>query len=302
MLMIFVDGWGFGKKDAAINPLFLAQMKTLRSWFDGKLPSLKHRYLEGKNSSIKPLDATGGVVGLPQSGTGQTTIFTGINAPAMLQRHFGPYANSALKPVIQEYNIFKRLLDHKKKVCFANAYPRQFFEYIQSGKTRLSVTTLCCQMAGVKIRGENELRNNSGISADLTRERWPSLGHEDIPVISPFDAGRQLGLLSQRYDFTLFEYFYTDHAGHQKNPEEAAMVLEKFDELLHGISDAISLRSNLLLITSDHGNIEDLSTKSHTRNPVPLVLVGKHHQRLAARIKKLEHITPVLVEQIIHQH
>jgi phosphopentomutase len=37
--------------------------------------------------------------------------------------------------------------------------------------------------------------------------------------------------------------------------------------------------SGLILLTSDHGNLEDLSTRHHTRNQVPLLLIGSQDQR-----------------------
>jgi hypothetical protein len=265
------------------------------------MPSLRKQSLEGSEVILKPLDATGGVPGLPQSGTGQTTIFTGINAQRFLGRHFGPYPHSELRPVLQEHNIFTRLLRDGKRVCFANAYPHQFFDYIASGKTRLSVTTLSCRMAGVQIRGAGELRRNEGVSADLTRERWETLGHADIPVITPEEAGRHLARLAVRHDFTLFEFYHTDHAGHRRQMEEAISVLEKFDRFLGGLCESFPLGTHTLVITSDHGNIEDLGTKPHTRNPVPLILGGKHRAQLNAVIRRMEDITPAIVD-ILHLH
>ncbi len=296
VLMIFVDGWGIGKKDPAVNPLFAASMTTLRSWFRGNLPSLGHRTVEGADAVVEPLDATGGIEGLPQSGTGQTTLFTGVNAARVLGRHFGPYPHSALRPLLEEHNIFRRLLRAGSSVCFANAYPRQFFEYIESGKRRLSVTTLSCRMAGVPLRGADDLRRGMALSPDLTRERWAGLGYDDIPVITPEEAGRHLARLAGAHDFTLFEFFHTDHAGHRQNMREAIAVLEKFDLFLGGLSASFPFDSATLIMTSDHGNIENIGTKPHTRNPVPLILAGDRRASLRKKIRRMEDITPAIVD------
>jgi len=52
-------------------------------------------------------------------------------------------------------------------------------------------------------------------------------------------------------------------------------------------------------MVSDHGNIEDLSTKSHTRNKVPCILVGTRRKQLVNRIKNLTHITPSIIRLFI---
>ena len=89
--------------------------------------------------------------------------------------------------------------------------------------------------------------------------------------------------------------------GHTGNLEAGIKAIEVIDEQLGRVYREIENQKGFMIIVSDHGNIEDLSTKSHTRNPVPLILIGKNRQQLAARINKLEHTTPALVELITHR-
>jgi 2,3-bisphosphoglycerate-independent phosphoglycerate mutase len=110
-------------------------------------------------------------------------------------------------------------------------------------------------------------------------------------------------------DFVLFEYWRTDHAGHSENFAEAVEVLERFDGLLAGIIETMDVRSTMLFITSDHGNLEDMTTKTHTRNPVPAILYGRNHDAVAARFRSsssagadLTHVTPLLMEFITDRH
>ena len=56
--------------------------------------------------------------------------------------------------------------------------------------------------------------------------------------------------------------------------------------LAHGISIAMS---------SDHGNIESISAKGHTRNPVPLVACGECAAPLLDHVKSLVDVTPALL-------
>ncbi|MFQ5798997.1 MAG: alkaline phosphatase family protein [Bacteroidota bacterium] len=294
--MIFCDGVGIGKADPAINPFFHAALPTLSSLLGSQLPHLCCRHIQTSQATLIPLNATLGVSGLPQSGTGQTTLLTGVNAARLIGKHFGPYPYSALRPILNEKNIFRQLIERRKRVCFANAYPRPFFEYVQSGKTRLTATVLSCLFSDVQLRGEEELRAEEAVSSDLTRTRWKELGHDRVEPIAPETAGEHLYELSQQSDFTLFDFYLTDHAGHSQSMQQAAEVLERFDGFLSGILRRYDETKMLLLLTSDHGNSEDLSAKSHTRNPVPLLLLGRYREDVASRLTNLTHLTPCLVD------
>ena len=303
--MLFLDGVGIGKKDDAVNPFFRAHLPAFRSLFDGDFPSLHHRRLSSRRASALPLDATLGVAGLPQSGTGQTALFTGFNGPEFIGKHFGPHPYSTLKPVIHEKNIFRQLLNLRKKPYFANAFPQRFFDYVDQHKSRLTVTTLSCMASGVPILRAEDLARGEGISADITNAGWRSMGYPDMAVIDPAVAGRRLARLSRHHDFVLFEYWKTDKAGHSKKMEEAVEALEKLDAMLVGILEGLDSADTLLCITSDHGNIEDMSTKTHTRNPVPAILYGRHHHAVAQRLEgktpsaaDLCAVTPTLLEYI----
>lgn len=296
VMMLFLDGVGIGRKDPASNPFFSAGLPHLRSLLGGSLAHRHSAHCKGDHALAIPINATLGIQGFPQSGTGQTTLFTGVNAPRLLGRHFGPYPHSSQRQIVREKNIFHQLKNRGKRVCFANAYPRQFFQYIESGKTRFTVTTLACQMAQVPLRGADELCRNEGISADITRVRWKDLGYPDMPTITPADAGNHLSALSRSFDFTLFEYFLPDHAGHQQSMDRSIEFLEQFDGFLGGILETFDCSSDTLLITSDHGNVESLDVRTHTRNPVPLIAAGPYRDFFAQNIRSLAHVTPTILQ------
>jgi bisphosphoglycerate-independent phosphoglycerate mutase (AlkP superfamily) len=66
------------------------------------------------------------------------------------------------------------------------------------------------------------------------------------------------------------------------------------DDFVGGIVQTLDLSDSMLVIISDHGNFEDLSTPKHTLNPALGLLVGAGHQDLAPRLQSLEDITPAL--------
>jgi bisphosphoglycerate-independent phosphoglycerate mutase (AlkP superfamily) len=109
----------------------------------------------------------------------------------------------------------------------------------------------------------------------------------------------RLGNLTGLYDFVLFEYYYTDHAGHSQSATEAVEIIKMLDQLIDGILTAIDVTNTLLVVTSDHGNMEDLSTKSHTRNPVPLIAAGAGHRAFATGLTDLTHVAPAILNYLI---
>jgi len=163
VLLIFLDGVGIGTKDPERNPIVRAELPALRSLLGG---AVFHRGSARRSSNLaelSPVNATLGVGGLPQSGTGQAAIFTGVNAPKRIGRHFGPYPTSELRPVIEEFNVFRRVLELGKKAVFANTFPRQFFEYTKSGTRRLTVTSMAAMMAGVPLLDAEALKRNDKV-------------------------------------------------------------------------------------------------------------------------------------------
>ncbi len=302
VILLFLDGVGIGAADQARNPFFAAPLPTLASLLGGRLPSLRNSHCAGRHALCIPANATLRVAGLPQSGTGQATLYTGINCARLIGKHFGPYLYSTLKPVVAQSNIFRAVgrVRPGPPPALANAFPDRFFEYIRSGRTRVVAGAWAAMHGGVRMRREEDLLAGRGISTDITGERWRELFNPAVSLITPHAAGRRLARIARDHPFTLFEYFLTDKAGHDRSMPEAAAALARIDEMLAGLLEGIDLHRTLVIVTSDHGNMEDLTTKSHTRNPVPVLLVGRGRESAARRIHTLAHIAPA-VENILSE-
>jgi hypothetical protein len=292
VVFVFLDGVGLGPATAD-NPFAGLSLPHFERLAGGQRWTADAAPLAEAGHLFRPIDATLGVEGLPQSGTGQATLFTGVNCAVTAGRHFGPYPHSTSKPVIAARNLFVRLRDAGRTGAFANAYPDRFFRFAE-GRNRWTVTTLCCIEAGVPLRREADLRAGDALTADLTAAAWPEHLGIDVPVISEEDAGRRLARLSRAADLTLFEYYLTDKAGHSQSAGRAAITLRAVDVFLGGLLGALDPRRDLLVVTSDHGNLEDLGTKTHTRYPVPLVALGPGAAAFAD-VRDLMGVTPALV-------
>jgi hypothetical protein len=151
--------------------------------------------------------------------------------------------------------------------------------------------------SGVLFRDITHLREGTAVSTDITAERWKEIGHPDAPVVTPHDAGMLLARIAGEHDFTLYEYFATDKAGHERSMSHAVQVLDLLDDFLRGLC-AYLPPDVLLLITSDHGNMEELSTKSHTRNPVPLLAYGALQGFPLDNVSAITDIVPAIVQYL----
>ena len=289
---VFLDGVGLGPAGPE-NPLATLPLDAFERLGGGQRWTAEAHEIAEPAHVFRPIDATLGLDGLPQSGTGQASLFTGVNCAARAGRHWGPYPHSTSKPVIAAQNLFVRLHEAGRRGAFANAYPDRFFRFVER-RNRWTVTTLCCVEAGVPLRREADLRAGDALTADLTGAAWPEHLGLDTPVISEADAGRRLARLSHDADLTLFEYFLTDKAGHSQRPDRAATVLRALDAFFGALLDARG-PDGLLVVTSDHGNLEDLSTKSHTRHAVPLVALGPGADAFA-EAASLTDVTPALLD------
>jgi hypothetical protein len=303
VLFLFVDGVGIGGEDPAVNPLAAARMPVLRSLFGGEIPFSTDA--ASPDTRMVRLDATLGVEGLPQSGTGQTSLFTGVNAAALIGKHFGPHPYSSLRPLLASHSLFSRLVASGRRCAFANAFPGRFFRYIAEHPNRVTATTLSALGAGLPLAGAAELIAGSAVSADISGEGWKALGHPETPVITPAEAGERLAGLARRHALVLFEYWHTDRAGHAQVMADAVRVLEGFDEMLGGVLDAMDRATTLLVLTSDHGNVEDLSVKTHTRNPVPALFAGHRADEVSDSLlassagrPDLTHVAPALLRSL----
>ena len=297
IILIFVDGVGIGKRDPVPNPFFKYNFRTFTEFF-GSVPDLDNPVIKRNHSFVFPADACMGVSGFPQSGTGQTSIFCGLNAPKFVGKHFGPYPYSTLIPVIKESNIFHEFLKRGKKAFFMNAYPKVFFDYIKSGKQRLSVTSLSAKLSGLKFNTVTDVRVGRALTAEITNERWNQRLGYNLKIIKPSTAAKRLLKAASQNDLVVYEYFLTDHLGHGRHDGDIERTLAQLDEFLLTVFNLADKKNQTILLCSDHGNFEDLSVKTHTLNPALTISSGSHAEYLYENIKDLSDIKNALLHTL----
>ena len=294
ILLVFLDGVGLGPATAA-NPFVTLDLPAFKRLAGGQRWTADATPIREPEHVFIPIDATLGLEGLPQSGTGQAALFTGENAAAVHGRHFGPYPPTTVRPLVAERSVFARLVAagiEADRLAFANAYPDRFFRFVEK-RGRWTATTLAAHSAGVRLRRAADLAARRALPADLTGETWHALIDIDQKPQSEADAARALAALVADHAFVLHEYYLTDKAGHSQDAARAADVLTSLDRFFEALLDALPPEA-LLVLSSDHGNIEDLATKSHTRHPVPLIARGPGAHAFA-EADSLTDVTPAIL-------
>ena len=301
ILFMFLDGVGLGADDPTINPFAQADMPNLQKLLGGQKLLASSAPYEDKRATLRAIDANLGVEGLPQSATGQAVLLTGVNIPAALGYHYGPKPNPETAAFLEDGGIFGELTRSGKRAALLNAYPPIYFHAIESGKRLYSSIPLAATKAGLPLLTIADLVAGRAICADFTGERLRErLGQFDLPVLTPAQAGARLADLSKCHDFAFFEYWLSDYAGHWQNMHNALRLLELTDLVLGGLLDAWDNAEGLILLTADHGNLEDLSTRRHTANPVPLLLIGGEKTRhLFDGVTDLTGVAPAVKKAIL---
>jgi len=297
VLFVFVDGVGAGARDPEVNPL------AREEW-------LLSRFADGSGAALPAggravlADATLGVAGRPQSATGQASLLTGENAPAALGQHLVGFPNAPLRELIERRSLFRALGAAGRRAEFANAYPVAYLRALgidcegeaelgfPRRRPRPSATTVAFRAGTGRFRTWSDARAGRGLTHDITGERARAHGL-DLPERAPEAAAELLLRIAEGADLTLFEFFESDEAGHARSLPQATAVLQRLDRFLRALVAGLP-EGTSLLVTSDHGNVEDLSTRNHTRNPVPVLGFGPAAGELG-EVRDLTRVAPLLV-------
>jgi phosphopentomutase len=159
--------------------------------------------------------------------------------------------------------------------------------------------------SGAYVR-ENENRHDYGITppSETYLDRIKDAGHEVVAVgkirdifdgrgitehlpAPPDDAAKvdailnALGRVESGLIFANLVDFDAKY-GHRRDPEGMAQNIEHFDDRLPELLDALTAE-DLMVITADHGNDPTFRGTDHTRERVPLLVVGSEPSELGVR-------------------
>jgi hypothetical protein len=258
-----------------------------------------HRWLretgfqQSERAIFIPTDPRLGILGKPQSATGQATILTGLNVPQLIGEHYGPKPNEAVRTILSQHSFFKQVRNHGLPAALLDAYPARLHQDIARGKTLRSSIQQAAYEGGQELFGMDELKARQALTPEWTGQSWHTyLKLTDTPVYTPYEAGRLLVEISRQYAFAMHSHWMTDMVGHRGPLERGVELLELFDGVVAGILDAWDDNEGLVIVTSDHGNLEDVSSRSHTENNVPTLIIGSEKAGFADGLNDLSNLVP----------
>lgn len=293
ILFIFVDGIGIGQHNTDTNPFSVANMPTLVKLTNGK------RWVQGigrqssPRSIFMPTNPRIGVDGRPQSGSSQAVILTGENVPEMLGRHYGPLPNAPIRELLDKTNFFMTIKKNDGQAALVSAYPPQRLAGINSGKRLPSSIQYAAIASGQNLFSINEVKSGMALTPEYTGEPWRRhLGIDEIPTFEPYEAGRKLVEISRSYDFAMHSHWMTDYVGHRGTLAQAVDLIETFDRVMKGVLDTWKDDEGLVIVTSDHGNMEAMDHGKHTENDVPTLIIGNDKDEFATGFATLLDFVP----------
>jgi hypothetical protein len=293
----FVDGIGFGKNDTDTNPF--------ARYSQGIFAPLAGQPLGEGRLRVLETDASLGLPGLPQSATGQTSLWTGINGVKAVGRHINGFPTFTLKKIIVKHSILRVLNDFGIEADLLNCYTPAFFQKFGKNPRFLSASTLIQMASGRPLKNLDDLREGRGLYMDIDHEYLITLSKDLIPAndpvmqrCDPYTLGRSVPRQFQNYGLAIFEYFITDKVGHDQNWEVAKKTIKDLEDFLTGFLDGMDPHVDTLILTSDHGNMEDLSTSTHTTNPVPTYIAGKMADSIESKVHKLTDIPIAIYDSL----
>jgi len=291
IVFIFIDGLGISENNLLTNPCAHSEIQLFNIFLTDSFP--KKVLFDG---IVKPIEVQLGVPGIPQSATGQAALFTGINTAKLLNAHLSGFPNQKLRLLLEKHSIHLKLKNMGKHPAFINVYRPIFFKKGPEALIRyLSVTSIANWKAGLRFFSFDDLLSEQAIYHDFTNLELIKRGF-NVPQFTAEKAGQILAQASRNYDFCLYEYFKTDRAGHSQDMSFARQLLVQLERFIFTVLNNTDLTNSLIIITSDHGNIEDLSIKTHTCNPVPLIVWGQRKNDLIADVNSLIAVTPAIIK------
>ena len=255
VVWLALDGVGH-PSDALPGSVWEQDLPTLRPLIDAGLA----------------LDATLGVPGLPQSGTGQTCWLTGTDAVRYMGEHFGPHPGPTLQRLLRRASLSTRLAEAGLRPALANHYVPQYLE-AQARRPRMGCFPFSFTAAGLPLNppGVPPLGATLGLGY-----RAPWTPFQTLAEVRA--VGRALAGAAREHDLIVADLWFGDllgHLGREDGPladarAAACTYLARVDALLAGVLDG----GARVVIGSDHGNLEDLNTKAHTVASVPFAGSG----------------------------
>ena len=154
--------------------------------------------------------------------------------------------------------------------------------------------------AGLPLHDVEAYMAEQAISGTITGRDWRRhAALREVPVHDPAAAGRIVGTLAESARFVFYEHWVTDVLGHRRTLRQAADHFALVDGFLRGLTESLDGSSTLVMVGSDHGNVEESGHGRHTRNPALGLMWGAGFAECAERISSLMDFRSLIEDLLI---
>ncbi|MCG2701365.1 2,3-bisphosphoglycerate-independent phosphoglycerate mutase [Candidatus Parcubacteria bacterium] len=129
----------------------------------------------------------------------------------------------------------------------------------------------------VRSYDETPAMNSAGLTDAVIKNLTPQ-----PPLLIRRGGGAKRQGIGWKYDFTVLNFAAPDMVAHTGNLQAGIECCKHIDKHLSRIVNAYLAREGTVIITSDHGNIEEMVNletgeidTEHSSNPVPFIIVNK---------------------------
>ena len=275
IFFLFLDGVGIGRKDGPENPFFSMPLPGFESLLGGPMISPGRPSRTNEHSSVRPIDATLGVRGLPQSGTGQSD----------------PHGENAAK-ILEAFIALLPASAPSEKNLQASFRPWPLADVHQHSRGSMRTTSRTSLRSGVSLPGGR--RKSAVCSADLTAGRALSsdcngrLGTAWVSGCPSSPLGRsQVAFGCWRPVSASTNIISPITPATDARERRILSVLDALRGVC-GLDNARRLRQRPCAASGPRRN--------SIRRPVPFICAGRGHRRLCADVRDLTDIVPALLD------
>ncbi len=219
---------------------------------------------------------------------------------------FDPYSEKYNKTNIQK--DIKNIETFDRKIKLQNLYFTTMTKYEEGLPTDIAFPPQNIKNPLCKVISENGLRQLR--TTETEKERFvtyymngqaetmypgedrviiPSKGvksYDQAPEMSSYEIAEEMikRIEKDEFDVIIANICNGDMVGHTGNFDASVKACEIVDEVVGKIVSHIMVRGGVVLITADHGNVEELINNDtgevdteHSAYPVPLMIIGKQY-------------------------
>src|SRR5262245_7090964 len=187
-------------------------------------------------------------------------------------------------------------------VRFKGPQKNGFAELFTLAEINQNIFVHAARQARVPLRTWDDVRRGQALTSSMTHELEAEFnveffGQAPLPKHTPAEAAAILVSQARQHDFTFFKYQIPDLVSHTGKIELARQVFAVIEAFVEAILRSIDSEGTVVIITSDHGHLEQLATShAHPKTAVPTWYFGPNPARTAAKLRRPEHIFRVIAE------